>query len=316
MSVKLIEYRTPIHATFSVRKISGPRVGIELEYEGAKVNRVRIPDLSSYWHMDMDHSLRLGGLEFVSSPLAPSSIQPALRALEPQLAACGASVTKRCGMHGHLNVSDLNFMQLWQIATMYTLVEPFIFKNYADGREDSHFCVPMWANSALQHKAYKDATLLYRGVSTGKSKVKAVHPFLSAPIDLEGILDEAGPLVTNGKVPLEIMKNAKYSSMNFTSLSKFGTLEFRMARSTLDMAEVSRFCRLLFRLRREALRFSSAENILDKFDREGLKSITDALRIVQRPDVNPEYIQDAVDAATIMVGHAPTDFNDLEWEIT
>lgn len=305
MSVKVVNYRTPVHAAMSIPKKEGPYIGLELEYEGANTSRLSHTSMENLWYYDTDHSLREGGIEFISKPLLGSAgVRRALERIKPNIDATRCIVTKRCGLHGHLNVLDLNLMQVWCIATLYTIVEPFVFFTYADGREDSHFCVPTWANTNLQQKFYNDATSLYRGMSVEPKKKKSAGAFLA--------IDD--PL-SKHKVPLTILQNAKYSAMNLTSLERFGTIEFRQARSTTVMREVQEWADFLLRLRREALRYTEAENIINRFDEEGFAPFCSALGLRQSPKVNPEYLVDAIDAATLMVGHKPTDPDSLTWEI-
>jgi len=306
-----LTYDSNIAKIFGKTLISGPKVGIELEFEQADMGMIDTLQ-TTLWKFDTDHSLRAGGLEFISIPIAPHQLTEALIQAKTALHSCGGIVNKRCGVHVHLNMLDLNFRQLWQVATYYTLLEPFIFKQYADGREDSHFCVPTWANTTLQQNFYLDACRLYRGL-TPKKKPSGLSPGMMATLAHVG-----GGLASNAPnllAPLTILTNPKYSAMNFTCLPKFGTVEFRQARGTTSMSWVHDWTTFLLAIRSEALKFDSPDEIINEFERTGFLTLCENIGLEQSPDVNPDDLVDAIDAAIMMVGHKPTDHHTLDWEI-
>ena len=308
-----ISYDTNIAKAFGVPFKAGPRVGIELEYESADAGKLYNNNgFLTRWKTTDDPSLRAGGIEFISLPTKPEHIEMALEQVKKAMSITGAKATKRCGVHVHLNVTDLTFRELWNVAVYYTLLEPFIFKEFADGREDSHFCVPTWANTALQQSMYRDATVLHRGVQkiVGGSKLQPSLGEMAMGIG-------GHPVLSNKRhtVPLYLLGNAKYSAMNFTPLEQFGTVEFRQHGATVDMRKVQRWCEFLLRLRTAALAYTDAEAIMNQFDEDGFLTLCETMEITQSPDVNPNDIEDAVDAASLIVGHQPTDHHDLNWEI-
>ena len=299
MSRKPITYDTMLGHVLPLTGYKGVRVGIELEYEACHMHNVM--DATPYWTYDQDHSLREGGMEFISNPLRMTHLPAALDQAESALTQSGGIVTKRCGLHVHVNVSDLSLRDIWKFATYYTLLEPFIFKKFADGREDSHFCVPTWANSTLQSSFYKDAVGLYRGI-----EIPSGDPIL-----------QLGGQSNNMKkyIPLAILDNPKYSAMNFTCMPKLGTIEFRQHRGTTDMFEVEIWARFLVKLREEALKYDDAEAVVEQYEKDTFFTLCENVGLEQSPHVNPEHLSDAVDAAIMMVGHKPTDHTTLNWEM-
>lgn len=297
--MKRTTYNSKVAATFGRRARNGPYVGIELEFEGASVHRLTTGQMPN-WTVDSDHSLRGGGIEFISKPLQPSALDLALDEVAQQIAQCGAKVNKRCGTHIHLNVGDLTFRELWSVLTYYALVEPFVFKEFADGREDSHFCVPTWANTALQKHLYTDATALYRGI---------------APINGNGDLGPGYAALAHKPKQFMFLNNAKYSAMNMTSLARFGTLEFRQARGTKSMLFVKRWAKFLMRLRHEARKFKTADDVIIEYEQNGYRQLCSRVGLPQSRTVNPEDLSDAVDGAFLLVGHPPTNHKTLNWEI-
>jgi hypothetical protein len=298
---KQVTYDTYLGDVLPVQKFKGEYIGIELEYENAHMyDVVTAPTL---WKFETDHSLRDGGIEFISTPIKPSQFDLAFGEATAALSQCKGVVNKRCGLHIHLNVSDLTLRQIWQVATYYTILEPFIFHEYARGREDSHFCVPTWANMNLQKMFYEDATKLYRGALPANRGGMIIEPPPTSMAQYKKVL------------PLSLLDNPKYSAMNFTCLPVLGTIEFRQHRSTTDMMDVRRWATFLLGIRKAALQYDNAEEIVEQYEQDGFFTLCEKVGIQQSPDVNPEALSDAVDAATMMVGHKPTDHTTLNWEM-
>jgi len=65
-----VDYNSPIGKSLGKKTLTGPYVGLELEYENCKGTVAPLSD----WHTDIDHSLRIGGLEFISKPLKPIAV--------------------------------------------------------------------------------------------------------------------------------------------------------------------------------------------------------------------------------------------------
>jgi len=299
-----IKYGTPLKAAFDFPKVlEGPYVGIELEYEGATEHLINYEALTR-WSTAPDHSLRNGGLEFVSKPLGKLQIPAALAQVKKAIIDSHCMINKRCGVHVHLNVTDLTFFELWKIVTYYTAIEPFVFKHFADGREDSHFCVPMWQNTVQQVNLWQDAVTLHRGVD----KRPANNPqLLNMPIGMGGL--------KKTRVPLRFLKAAKYTAMNMQSIMRFGTLEFRQLYGTTDMRKVQKWVTFLIQLRERALEFSSPSAIAETLMCEGYAALLPEVGLEETGDINPMYVNDAIDAAILCVGHEPTDPEVFDWEI-
>lgn len=306
-----VTYNTRVGTAMGHPSLVGPRVGIELEYENA--DRWKLEDCSpKYWHWTEDPSLRASGLEYISSPLKSSSLDAALAEVQELIDLSGAVVTKRCGGHVHVNVIDMTFKNLWTFMTLTTLMEPFIFKQFADDRENSHFCVPTWANTALHSALASDASKLFRGFT--KDAKGHTLGLTEAQMTITGLA--APPSHAKHKLPLSMLANSKYSSMNLRPIEKLGTVEFRQFPCTLKMDTVKQWCDTLIRLRKRACTLRDAWELMDIVEEVGgLKRLCHDVGLVHSSKVNPEYIEDAVDAAYIMVGHKPTDPKTLEWRV-
>jgi hypothetical protein len=300
-----VKFDTSLKQGLRLKKLyEGVRYGIELEYEGCELGHVPYESYTKYWSTTHDHSLRAGGVEFISKPLAPSKLDEALSMVKDAIVESGAHISKRCGVHVHLNVTDLTFRELWQVYTLYAAVEPFAFKQFADTREDSHFCVPLWANTAMQHKMFNDASRLRLGIT-------------QPPASDSVLMQNPGPSGGLMRSPIELssLATAKYSAMNVQALLKFGTLEFRQLPGTTDMRKVRRWCEFLGNMREYARSFESPEAIATTLLNEGYAALLPECGLDEALDINPDYVEDAIDACVMLVGHERTNPNDLDWEI-
>lgn len=299
----IINFKTPISPAIGLKAgVTGAMVGIELEYEECDSHSINMTKMRPYWRIDIDHSLRNGGIEFISKPLDEVRLPKALAVAQEELRTAGGVANKRCGVHIHLNVSDLTFGEVWKITTYYALTEAFIFKQFADGREENHFCVPLFSNTVLQQNFYTDANSLHRGV----------HKHTKKPAPSAIFADGSIP---KGLVPLHILDTPKYSAMNTGSLMKFGTLEFRQMRGTRDLDIVWEWAKFLINLRNVALRYESAEHILQEYEDNGFERLCADIGLNPQYSVPAEDLNDCVDGAFMMVGHEPTKYTELNWEL-
>ena len=138
---------TKISTGFSWDVTKGSAVGIELEFENSKksIFTKRLRD----WSLIADPSLRNGGVEFVSKILPKTQVNAALTRADKVIKEYNLSAHVRCGLHVHVNVTDITFGQLWAMSMLYAFAEPNIFKKFAADRVDNHFCVPNYANQIL-----------------------------------------------------------------------------------------------------------------------------------------------------------------------
>lgn len=316
----LVNIDTPIIKVFpQVNILEGPHVGLELEYEG-----VDIADMFSTewewarWRNEEDPSLRQGGVEWISRPTKPNMLRAALTQLDDLIARFDPVVSVRCGLHAHINMSDRTMGDIFRVGTLYGLLEPYIFSAFAPGREDNHFCVPLWYNTAMQGYMYRDNMKLRRGMVMKGMPVPKAEPdpgFLAHG----GLSDIHQALVSQalGEDPsdvFEFLHDSKYSGFNLRALSKFGTIEYRLPKSTTDVAAVERFARFLLDLHEYAQSFDDPVDILTTWEDIGYEGLVDTLGMPFTPCEN-EDLEDALDSALLVAGHEPLTHDDLEWEI-
>ena len=266
------------HTGIGIR--SGPRVGIELEYENC--GRIRDHWDRQYWSMVHDPSLRNRGMEFVSGVLKPKDLYAAYNEVKRYIEEGHVSATKRCGVHVHLNASDLTYREVWNLLTLYALMEPTIFKQFADGREMSHFCVPMWANT---------------------------HWVLGLADDVRRLRSPRA-----GHNQFNVHRCNKYSAINTAPLTILGSIEFRQHPATKDMRRVHKWISLLLRIRSQALTYADPIDIIEEYDNRGRHNMCDKIGL-DTCDVLKDDQEEAEDAAVIVAGYNPPQWQELEWEI-
>jgi hypothetical protein len=161
--------------------------GIEIEVENARQPR----DLeASLWTTVHDGSLRDGGCEFLSQrPMTKAEVEEQVPWFYRWFDQHSFTNGIRTSTHVHANVMGKTGPQVAAICTLYTLVEPLLFRYCGPVREQNIYCVPWYrATDELEYVKY---------IAEGS------WSYLHNP--------------------------CKYSALYLEPLMRFGTLEFRMA---------------------------------------------------------------------------------------
>jgi hypothetical protein len=127
-------------------------------------------------------------------------------------------------------------------------------------------------------------------------------------------MNPKSPAAQSGQ-PLRFFKVPKYAALNYSALPKFGTLEYRQHPATLNRLELIEWVLLLDRIHQYAGEFSDPLDIIQLYEADGLVELCDRVGLKYTKDIDPFDLEDAADAATMMAGHQPVDWNDLNWEI-
>lgn len=206
-----------------------------------------LPKEVAGWDVTRDGSLREGGLEYVTS--APYTLEASLRAIEAMEKATADSKIKNsgyAGTHVHVNVSDLTITKMFNFALLYLALEDVIASKYfGEGRKGNLFCLCASDAEALINYVYEAAT----------------------------------------KADLNILKtdDIRYSSLNFSSLFKHGTLEFRGQDGIGDFARAKEWLKFLADLKQRSAKFEDPVHMLmvssqtdGRFAEEFLGELTEA----------------------------------------
>lgn len=187
----LFEHDLP--ANFRPENRAKSKIGIEIEVENCTQNIS-----NDIWHSVPDSSLKVSGIEYVSSVLEKEAVHPALEHLYSsvnRLANKSALFSPRTSVHVHSdatwmsNASELVpliFFYLLQEDLMYAFVEPHRRKNiFCVKTKETHYLRPQFLNKHLR-----------------------------------------------------VQDLFKYAGFNLRSLGEHGTVEFRMLEGTYDINKI------------------------------------------------------------------------------
>jgi hypothetical protein len=214
-----------LYETWGQRQVAGD-YGLEIEVEGTNKEVI-----DPRWVMHHDGSLRGRSAEYVfKAPLLKFKVKPALVFLAKELEDQPVDFSFRTSVHVHMNVQQLTLPQYLNVLYTYLLLEePFI--NYC-GRErkGNRFCLRLQDAEGflyyLQH--------LFR-----------VDGFANL-----GAIDEDA---------------VRYAAVNIYASRKYGSLEFRSMRGTLDVDVLTTWVEALDRLRTYAMKMEDPMAIHKQF---------------------------------------------------
>lgn len=300
----------------SVAKLSGTevkngvRLGIELEYEGAKTKTFEehVPG----WVLTQDASLRNHGIEFVSHITLPDHLHTRLSNAEEVVQRYKLDPHKRCGVHVHLNMTDMTIKQLWCVSTLYALLEPQIFQFFAPDRTDNHFCVPLYYCENMLTAFTEDARMLRENETKPKRKstrpkAKPANLLGEIGIDMMQVGRRGGGLSIIGQC-------SKYSALNLKTLGNLGTIEFRHLPATTDFMQIEAWCMFICTLREEALKYDDPEDIIIDYEQRGVEGLLGDVGLLAL-DVDKQDQSDAEYLALTICGHPPVPYEKLKWNI-
>ena len=225
-----------IQQVFGLKNVPEEReVGVEIEMEGRNLPMDGLP---IPWRGTADGSLRGHAVEYVMArPVARGqALLESLSILQAHLKDYGARLlpSPRCGVHVHINCQHMTEKQVMCFALLFYIVEEVLIKFCAPSREDNLFCLRA-----------KDATDVLRAVHkaqrTGDLRV-----------------------VTNDRY--------RYASLNFSSLPKYGSLEFRALESPKDFQKVYNWAQLLLRVKDSSFEYGNTIHILESISGMGGRS--------------------------------------------
>lgn len=194
-------------------------IGIEIEME----NMPSWAECNYYWSAKKDGSLRNYGVEYVSIPLRAGQIEWALDYLDDRFDSegCLPDFSPRTSTHIHLNVRDLTKEQQKNLILLYAIFEKHFFKFTTIDREQSLFCVPLYATYHTQN--------------------------------YERMLDNELP-IWNKYLALNILP-----IMPNDDTGTYGTIEFRHLHGTMDKYKIISFVNSILCLKQEAKKWKYNE---------------------------------------------------------
>lgn len=234
-SPKEKHYNIPIIKFFASRlrgKEQEGEIGIEIECEG--INLFQTP--VSYWQTHPDNSLRAVGehppIEYVlRKPLIRNEVPKALDYLSRKLKAAGSTIqdSTRTSVHIHINVQKLTIKEIYQIVCLYIIFEELLIEFSGPDRVGNLFCL----------------------------SAKQAEYFIT-------VLESA---IQNEDYRELFSQDLRYTSCNTASIGRFGSLEFRSMRGTVDQGLIQLWIDILLLIRDKALEFDNPRDIVEAFHR-------------------------------------------------
>lgn len=208
-----------------LRKVDGD-VGVEVEVEGNNLKHVE----DANWHSEPDGSLRGENQEYVfNKPLPVNKAVAAIKSLANQLKDYGSELkfSFRTSVHVHVNCMELTYAQYLNYIYLYLLLEEPLMTFCGKERKGNRFCL------RLQ--------------------------------DAEGILDYLNMVFKSYNNLGVVGDGMRYAAVNLAATVKYGSLEFRAMRGTLDVDVLTTWIETLVQLRTYATKLENPQAVFDLF---------------------------------------------------
>jgi hypothetical protein len=144
----------------------------------------------------------------------------ATKALCDWAAANGYRSTLRTGLHVHVDVRWLTKEQLNRVSPIYALMEKAIYRWVGDDRDENPFCLPWYRSEPL---------------------VRTIATILACNEDRLAHHSEQ-------------LNRRKYGGLNYDTLHRFGSIEFRHMKVTHDVERIIRWVNICQRIVEAAVR--------------------------------------------------------------
>jgi len=258
---KRVYNMTTVVEYLGVRKRAG-EIGIEVECEG---QHLATPAL--YWHVVGDGSLRAhennAPVEYVlKSPVKRKEVTKVLNHLHKTWIDHKAIIppSPRTSVHIHVNVQELEFKNVITFYCVYNILEDLLIKFCGKEREGNLFCL---------------------------SSSDAAH-----------VIQLLCDIVAQQNWGGFRSQKFKYSSVNFASIPKFGSLEFRAMRGTRDIDVIKTWVSMLLKVKDYSLQFNQPNDLIEQLSaRGGNQFVKDVLEeyasLIKHPNTD-QIIRDGV----------------------
>ncbi len=218
-------------------------IGIELECSGRDESYTSsLYNAARHWGDSSiyDGSLPRSGFELVLNPTNGDLFLEHVKNITDGMHDVGASVSRDCGFHVHVDGRDYTWYDLWKLCRIYQLVEPALLSLTPRHRHQNRFC-KRFADISLHWNGFKYRLLraLYEHDFATKK-----HPNRSAPGNGTGPrhLPRIKTCGRNGKKVFhertQKYHHARYCALNLHSFFHRGTIEFRLAAASTNCARI------------------------------------------------------------------------------
>jgi len=231
-----LDEEIPIHPLAQQHKDA---FGIEIELEGLNI-RTEKPNVRKLWGMHEDGSLRAqiagraGGVgqtcEYVSiTPLTEEQALESLKTLFDFLTSPDVTVfpSYRTSIHVHVNCARETWRTIYNYITLAIIFDELFVSQSGEHRIGNNFCLRF--------------------------------------VDAEAPVEELAKSIAQYGNLKGVPQHMRYSSTNFASLYKFGTVEFRSMECHTDFERVKKWIKTLQKLKESAREFRTPQDIINLF---------------------------------------------------
>ncbi len=202
-----------------------------------EVEGSNLPDIRGDWKTTTDGSLRGEAYEYIfKCPLPRDKVTRALDQLNEGLAHSTVNMNDRTSVHVHVNVQQMSLIELFCFIILYLVYEDVLFKYCGDNREGNLFCL------------------------RGK--------------DAEYVIDILEHISVTGEYDMFGDEGLRYSGINLNALTKFGSLEFRGMRGTVDTEVIQTWTDILLRMKDMSSTLHDPQEIISSLSTEGYLEFT------------------------------------------
>ena len=212
-------------------------IEVEAEFDDHLTNSGMV---GGFWRLEYDGSLRgFNPLEFVSrGSVGLHNWEQAVEALEDVISTNPFNYSYRAGIHVHVDVRNLTIAQLENFVTLYYMLEPQLLAFCGENRSGNLFCL---------------------GVSEAEyQKTRFIKAMIKEDLDYVCTDD------------------IRYSALNFTSLEKYGSLEFRAMDTREGLQGLKEWVKMLHAIRDYAIS-SEPRLLLEQFSMMGPYKFTETV---------------------------------------
>lgn len=216
-----MENRFSVAEVLGLQQVKGD-VGIEIEIEGKNP----FPAVRDYWRSEHDGSLRGYSMEYVMrNPSNIKDVKKKVEYLKDKIDREGSKpvFSERAGVHAHVNVQHMTPNQVITMAMVYYCMETPLVRYCGENREGNHFCL------RLQ--------------------------------DADYVVDVLETTLRERNLRYLDSEDIRYASLNFCSLFKYGSIEFRAMETQPDFSKIVEWAEMLVRIRDYACKLESLSSI-------------------------------------------------------
>ncbi len=211
-------------ATLYGQKVRAGDVGLEIEVEGEELPA----EIGGAWLVKNEGSLRNGYEYYTRQPLkVDDTLSTHICKLTDNLKGKKVDMSNRTSVHVHVNVQQMTPVQVWTAVICYWMLEGPLTRLCGEkNRVGNLFCLGVEHAEGILGLCIKD--------------LRKKTPFSAFGLEV-----------------------AKYGGQNLSAVQRFGSLEYRSMRGTVDPVVIERWCRALYHIVEASKTFANPAKAVD-----------------------------------------------------